>query len=138
MTPESITLRLVKTLVPPHLDYCSVAFRNITAGQRKRLEVLLRTAIQYVYNVPFASRLTPFYEKGEILKVRERYDLEILSMTPKTVHKNCPSYLTDLVQFVSDTSTRTSRAHNFKLRTKQKNARVNIELFNLLKLQNKS
>jgi hypothetical protein len=117
MTPESIRLRLVKTLILPHLDYCSFAFCNITAGQRKRLEVLLHAAIQYVYNVPFASRLTPYYVKAEILKVRERYDLEILSMTHKIVHKNCPSYLTDFVTFVSDTSTRTSRAHKFKLRT---------------------
>jgi Reverse transcriptase (RNA-dependent DNA polymerase)/Endonuclease-reverse transcriptase len=117
MTPESIRLRLVKTLILPHLDYCSFAFCNITAGQRKRLEVLLHAAIQYVYNVPFASRLTPYYVKAEILKVRERYDLEILSMTHKIVHKNCPSYLTDFATFVSDTSTRTSRAHKFKLRT---------------------
>jgi len=117
MTPESIRLRLVKSLILPHFDYCSFSYCNINAGQRKRLEVLLHAAIQYVYNVPFASRLTPYYVKAEILKVQERYDLEILLMTHKIVHKNCPSYLTDFVTLASDTSVRTTRAHKFKLRT---------------------
>jgi hypothetical protein len=67
--------------------------------------------------VPFASRLTPYYVKAEILKVRERYDMEILLLTHKIVHKNCPSYLTDFVTLASDTSVRTTRAHKFKLRT---------------------
>jgi hypothetical protein len=30
---------------------------------------------------------------------------------------NCPSYLTDFVKIVSDTSTRTTRVHKYKLRT---------------------
>jgi hypothetical protein len=30
---------------------------------------------------------------------------------------NCPSYLSDFVQLVSDTSSRTSRAQKFKMRT---------------------
>jgi hypothetical protein len=102
MTPESIRLRLVKTLILPHFDYCSFVYCNINAGQRKRLEVLLHAAIQYVYNVPFASRLTLYYVKAEIVKVRERYDLEILLMTHKIEHKYCPSYLTDFVKIVSD------------------------------------
>jgi hypothetical protein len=72
MTPEIRRLRLVETLILPHFDYCSFAYCNINLGQRKRLQVLLHAAIQYVYNVPFASRLTPYYVKAEILKVRER------------------------------------------------------------------
>jgi Reverse transcriptase (RNA-dependent DNA polymerase) len=117
MTPEIIRLRLVKTLILPHFDYCCFAYCNINLGQRKRLQVLLHAAIQYVYNVPFSSRLTPYYVKAEILKVRERYDLEILLMTHKIVNKNCPSYLSDFVELVSDTSSRTSRAHKLKMKT---------------------
>jgi hypothetical protein len=108
---------LLVSLILPHFDYCSFAYCNINAGQRKRLQVLLHAAIQYVYNVPFASRLTPYYVKSEILKVRERHDLEILLMTHKIVHKNCPSYLTDFVTLASDTSVRTTIAQKFKLRT---------------------
>ena len=37
-------------------------------------------------------------------------------MTHKIVHKNCPPYLHDLVKFVSGASSRSTRAHEFKLR----------------------
>jgi hypothetical protein len=39
-----------------------------------------------------------------------------LSMIHKIVHKNFPSYLHDLIKFVSDASSRTTIAHKFKLR----------------------
>jgi hypothetical protein len=42
-------------------------------------------------------------------------NLEILLLNHKIVHKNCPSYLSDFVEFVSDTSARTTRAHKFRL-----------------------
>jgi hypothetical protein len=51
-----------------------------------------------------------------ILKVQERHELELLLMTHKIVNKNCPPYLHDLIKFVSDASSRTTRAHKFKLR----------------------
>jgi hypothetical protein len=31
MTPESIRLRLIQTLIWPHFDYCSFVFCNINA-----------------------------------------------------------------------------------------------------------
>jgi len=49
--------------------------------------------------------------------VCERYETEILLLTHKIAHKNCPSYLTDFVALASDTSVRTTRAHKFVLRT---------------------
>jgi hypothetical protein len=116
MTPESIRLKLIKTLVLPHLDYCSFAYCNISKEQEKRLQVLLNAAIYYVYDVPFKARLSPYFLKAGVLKVQERHELELLSMTHKIVNKNCPPYLYDLIKFVSDASSRTTRAHKFKLR----------------------
>jgi hypothetical protein len=56
--------------------------------------------------------------EAEILKVRKRYDMEILFMTHKIVHINCPSYLTDFVTLASDTSVRTTKEHtNSNVRT---------------------
>jgi hypothetical protein len=37
-TREHLRLRLVKSLILPHFDYCSFAYCNINAGQRKRLQ----------------------------------------------------------------------------------------------------
>ena len=42
--------------------------------------------------------------------------LEVLLMTHKIVHRNCPPYLHDLITLVSSASSRSTRAHKFKLR----------------------
>jgi len=55
----------------------------------------------YIYNVPFAARLSPYFLKVGVLKVQERHELELLLMTHKIVNKNCPPYLHDLITFVS-------------------------------------
>jgi hypothetical protein len=44
MTPESMRLKLIKTLMLPHLDYCSFAYCNINKEQMKRLQGLLNAA----------------------------------------------------------------------------------------------
>jgi hypothetical protein len=116
MTPESIRLKLIKTLVLPHLDYCCFAYCNINKEQEKRLQGLLNAAIYYVYDVPFAARLSPYFLKAGVLKVQERHELELLLMTHKIVNKNCPPYLHDLITFVSGASSRSTRAHKLKLR----------------------
>jgi hypothetical protein len=114
-TPEVIRLKLVKSLILPHFDYCSFVYCNINAKQRKRLQNLLNAAIKYVYNVPFAASLSPYYVKARILKVNERHDLDILLMTHKIVHKNCPDYLSDLVTLAKSVNSRQTRAHKFKI-----------------------
>jgi hypothetical protein len=44
-------------------------------------------------DVPFTARLSPYFFKAGVLKVQERHELELLSMTHKIVNKNCPPYL---------------------------------------------
>jgi hypothetical protein len=49
--------------------------------------------------------------------VQECLEFEVLMlMMHKIVHKNFPVYLFDLIKFVSDESSRSTRAHKFKLR----------------------
>jgi hypothetical protein len=47
--------------------------------------VLLNAAIYYVYDVPFAAILSPYFFKAGVLKVQERHELELLLMTHKIV-----------------------------------------------------
>jgi hypothetical protein len=88
MTPQSIRLRLIKTLVLPHLDYCSFAYCVISKEQEKRLQILLNAANNYVYDVPFAARPSAYFLKSGILIVQERHEFEVLVMMHKIVHKN--------------------------------------------------
>jgi exonuclease III len=115
MTPQTIRLQLVKSLLLPHFDYCSFVYCNITSAQRKRLQNLMHAAINYAYDVPFASRLSKYYHKAEILQLHDRHALEILLMTHKIVHKNCPSYLSDMFTMSNSVNTRNTRSHKFKI-----------------------
>jgi hypothetical protein len=114
-TPEVIRLQLFKSLILPHFDYCSFVFCNINAKQRKRLQNAQHAAIKYVYNVPYAASLSPFYVRANVLKIQERHDLDILLMTHKIVYKQCPEYLFDLVTLSQNVSARQTRAHKFKI-----------------------
>jgi hypothetical protein len=117
MTPQCIRLKLIKSLVLPHIDYCCFAYCDINNEQTKRLQSLLNAAIYYVYDVPFAARLTPYFLKAAILKVSERHELEILLMSHKIVHKHCPEYLSDYYKLAKSASSRVTRSHEFMLRT---------------------
>jgi retron-type reverse transcriptase len=116
VTPEPTRLQLFKSLILPHFDYCSYVYCNINAEQTKRLQSALTSAMRYVYNVPFAANMSPFYVKAQVLKIKERSELEILLITHKILYENCPKYLTDLVCKISDVNARKTRSHKLKLR----------------------
>jgi hypothetical protein len=71
---------------------------------------------KYVYDVPFAANITPYFKKAGVLKFKERRDLQMLMMTHKIVHQNAPVYLSDLICVQSHVNSRATRAHKFKLR----------------------
>jgi hypothetical protein len=116
ITPESTRLQLFKSLILPHYDYCSYVYCNINEEQTKRLQSALTSAMRYVYNVPFAENMSPFYVKAQVLKVKERRQLEILLIAHKILYENCPKYLAQLVCKVTDVNTRSTRSHRLKLR----------------------
>jgi hypothetical protein len=114
-TPEVIRLQLFKSLILPHFDYCSFVYCNINAKQKKRLQNAQHAAIKYVYNIPYAASLSQFYVKASVLKIQERHDLDVLLMTHKIVHKQCPEYLSDLVTLAKSVNSRHTRSHKFKI-----------------------
>jgi hypothetical protein len=116
ITPECTRLTLFRSLILPHFDYCSFVYCNINQEQCRRLQTLMFYCIKYVYNVPFAANITPYFKKAGVLKFKERRDLQILMMTHKIVHQNAPNYLSDLICVQRNVSSRATRAHKFKLR----------------------
>jgi hypothetical protein len=99
----------------PHFDYCCFVYRNINATQRKRLQNAQLAAIKYVYNVPYAASLSPFYLRANVLKIQERHDLDVLLMAHKIVYKQY-----DLVTLPQNVSARQTRALKFKINVSEK------------------
>jgi hypothetical protein len=63
VTPKAIRIRMVKSLMMPHFDYCDVVFCNINSAQISKLQVLQNNAIRYIYDVKRGQRLAVFFIK---------------------------------------------------------------------------
>lgn len=132
VTPEKIRLQLVKSLILPHFDYCSYVYCDINKEQFGRLQNALNSAIYYVYNVPFAASLSPYYKQAGILKVQDQNKINVLCMTHKILYGNAPSYLSDLVTKASDVNQRTMRSHKMKLRAPLAGVKVPVSSFKVV------
>jgi hypothetical protein len=83
VTPEAIKIRLVKSLIMPHFDYCDFAFCNINTAQISMLQVLQNNTIRYIYDLKRAQRLSVFYKKTQMLNITDRRNLSLLCQTHK-------------------------------------------------------
>jgi hypothetical protein len=116
VTPENVRIKLVKSLILPHFDYCDFVYCNITAGQTEKLQVLLNNAIRYIYDVKRGDALSPLFKKCGILKIQDRRNLNILTQTHKILYKNCPEYLYDFATTLYDVNLAgRTRAHKMTL-----------------------
>ncbi|MGL5469451.1 MAG: reverse transcriptase family protein [Shewanella sp.] len=115
-TPESIRIRLVKSLILPHFDYCDMVYCNITAAQINKLQILQNNAIRYIFDVKRGQRLSVLYKKANILNITDRRKLSLLCQTHKILYKNCPDYLKDFATTMMDVNLGArTRAHRMTL-----------------------
>jgi Reverse transcriptase (RNA-dependent DNA polymerase) len=116
VTPEGIRIRLVKSLILPHFDYCDVVFCNLNSAQIGRLQVLQNNAIRYIYDVKRGQRLSVLYKKAEILNIVDRRKLNLLCQTHKILYHKCPDYLRDFATTLYDVNlVGRTRAHKMTL-----------------------
>lgn len=47
--PTSLRIRLISSLILPHLDYCSALFTDLTGQQRPRLRRLMNACVRFIY-----------------------------------------------------------------------------------------
>jgi Reverse transcriptase (RNA-dependent DNA polymerase) len=116
VTPEKIRVRLVKSLILPHFDYCDVVYCNLNSAQIGRLQVLQNNAIRYIYDVKRGQRLSVLYKKAEILNIVDRRKLNLLCQTHKILYHKCPEYLRDFATTLYDVNlVGRTRAHKMTL-----------------------
>ncbi|MGL5467259.1 MAG: reverse transcriptase domain-containing protein, partial [Shewanella sp.] len=116
VTPESIRIRMVKSLILPHFDYCDVALCNLTSDQVSKLQLLQNIAIRYIYDVKRGQRLAPLYKKCGIMKISDRRKLHLLCQVHKIMYRNCPEYLQNLATPLYDANVAgRTRAHKMTL-----------------------
>jgi hypothetical protein len=95
-TPDRTTACTIATsLMHAKLDYCNCLLLNLPSIQTKRLQLLLNAAARA--KTPKFHHISPILKSIYWLKINERIQHKVLSVTYKTLHFGHPSYLHSLL-----------------------------------------
>ena len=90
------------------LDYCNSLYLNISNQQLNRLQLILNSAARAVTKTPKFHHITPHLKSLHWLKITQRIQYKILSLTYKSLQYNKPSSISDLLTIQPTRSTRSS------------------------------
>lgn len=103
------TARLIATsIIHSKLDYCNSLFLNLPATQTNRLQLVLNAAARAVTKTPKFHHISPILKSLHWLKIHQRIQYKIISLTHKALHSGHPSYLRTLLHLNHTRSTRSS------------------------------
>ena len=96
------------SLIHSKLDYCNSLYLNISNQQLNRLQLVLNSAARAVTKTPKFHHITPHLKSLHWLKITQRTQYKILSLTYKSLQYNKPSSISDLLTIQPTRSTRSS------------------------------
>ena len=99
---------IATSLIHSKLDYCNSLFLNINNQQLNRLQLVLNSAARAVTKTPKFQHITPHLKSLHWLKITQRIQYKILSLTYKSLQYNKPSSISDLLTIQPTRSTRSS------------------------------
>lgn len=108
--PATLRLRLVTTLILPHVDYCSVAFTDMTSEQNLKIQRALNAGIRFVVNARRDEHITPYYQNLRMLKVEARRTYFVGCLLFNLLQTGQPSHLSDKMNFRAQSSARNTRS----------------------------
>src|SRR5688572_3761632 len=78
------------------LDYCNSLFLNIDTTQINRLQAVQNALARAVTKTPKHHHITPVLKSLHWLKIPERIEYKVISLTNNTLQTSQPSYLRQL------------------------------------------
>jgi hypothetical protein len=105
---------IATSLIHSKVDYCNSLFLNLPRDQLERLQLILNSAARAVSRTPRFSHISPVLKSLHWLKIDQRIHYKVLSITYKTLQSHKPSYLYNLLNIQSHTSTRSSASITLK------------------------
>jgi len=108
-TIDLTTARTVAaSIIHSKLDYCNSLFLNLPATQTNRLQLVLNAAARAVTKTPKLHHISPILKSLHWLKINQRIQYKVISLTHKSLHSGRPSYLRTLLCVNHARSTRSS------------------------------
>ena len=71
-TDEDLRIKLVSSLVLPHLDYCAVVMGEIKAYHNQTLQQIQNSCIRYIFNINWRHHITPYRNQLGWLSASDR------------------------------------------------------------------
>ena len=99
---------IATSLIHSKLDYCNSLFLNLNTQQLNRLQLILNSAARAVTKTPKFHHITPHLKSLHWLKITERIQYKIISLTYKSLQFNQPSSISSLLSVQKARSTRSS------------------------------
>ena len=108
MIDHKTACTIATSLIHSKLDYCNSLYLNISNQQLNRLQLILNSAARAVTKTPKFHHITPHLKSLHWLKITQRIQYKILSLTYKSLQYNKPSSISDLLTIQPTRSTRSS------------------------------
>jgi len=99
---------IATSIVHSKLDYCNSLYYSLPRSQLNRLQLVQNSLARTVVESPRSFHITPVLKSLHWLKINERIEYKLLSLTYKVLTTSQPSYLCDLISVQSPHSTRSS------------------------------
>jgi len=106
---DSNTARTIATsIVHSKLDYCNSLYYNLPKSQITRLQQIQNSLARVVVRTPKCCHITPILHSLHWLKITERNEYKLLSLTYKVLTTTQPPYLHNLISVQPPRNTRSS------------------------------
>jgi len=87
---NSIDFTTATSLIHSKLDYCNYPFLNLPKAILSRLQLILNSTARTVSQTPKCLHITPVLKSVHWLKIEQRIQYKVISLTYKTLQSNTP------------------------------------------------
>ena len=94
---DSSASTIATSIVHSKLDYCNSLYYNLPKSQTNRLQVIQNSLARAVVKAPKFCHVTPILKSLHWLKINERIEYKLLSLTYKALTTAEPTYLHSLI-----------------------------------------
>lgn len=93
---------LFRSIVLPHLDYCTSLLFNLKSNIITRLQIVLNRGMRMVLRCGRRTPIRSMLEALNLMTVRQRIYFKTLDFIYKIEHKMLPDYLSEKIRYVSE------------------------------------